>query len=167
MAKTRPERPPVLDMQTLVERPTIALNGEEYEILSPQELSVVDYHRFERMGRSIDRLHAKSKLTKKEEERLTGLVAELSDRIMVGVPDEVRASLKDSHRLAVIEAFTNLPLAQTMATLAPPAGGNRKQRRASAKKSIGAKKPRASKSSTAGRRGGGSTKRPSASSART
>lgn len=165
MAATSPERPPVLDLQTLVERPKIHIDDDEYEILSPQELSVVDHQEFASMGRAMDRLEAKNKLTDKDKARLSDLLTDLSDRIMVDIPDEIRRKLNDNHRLAVIEAFTNLPLAQTVASLAPPAGGNRKTRRA--KQSTGAKKRPASRGSTAGPRGGGSSKRPSRSSAPT
>ena len=159
---------PVLDLQTLVERPVIAIDGAPYEILSPQELSVVDMQRMASAGRELDDLRNKDKLTKAEEKRLSGLLVTLTDRIMVGVPDEVRAKLTDPMREAVAEVFIDLPLHNSLTSLMTAVGANRQARRAKKKaaknRPTGAKSPPSSKGSTAARRAGGSTKRPSPSS---
>lgn len=166
MAKT-----PVLDLQTLVERPIIGIDGKPYEILSPEELSAVDLQRFASMGREMETLYGKDSLTEDEERRLSDLLVTLTDRIMVGVPAEIRGKLLDSHRHAVAEVFTNLPLHNSLTSLMTAVGANRQARRAKKKtaksRPTGAKSPRGSKGSTAGRRAGGSSKRRSPSSAPT
>ncbi|KKK65964.1 hypothetical protein LCGC14_2968830, partial [marine sediment metagenome] len=88
------EPTPLLDLKTLVERPTIAIDGELYEILSPDELSIVDCHRFAAWGNRIDALMAKKALTKSEKKELGKILGDLSDKIMAGVPEALRAKLK-------------------------------------------------------------------------
>ena len=104
------EATPLLDLKTLLERPTIAIDGEHYEILSPDELTVVDSHRFAAWGNRIDKLMAKKTLTKAQEKELGQILGDLGDRIMVGVPEALRVKLSDAQRMEVAEVFTKLPL---------------------------------------------------------
>ncbi len=144
---------PVLNLQTLIERPIVEIDDEQYEIASPDELSVVDLTRYGQWGAEITALSQKKKLTSKKQDRLTELLHRLTNGIMVGVPPDVRAKLKDPQRLAVAEVFTVLQLTAKLKTLKPAAANQ-----------TGANKPRGSKGSTAARRTGGSTKRRSPSS---
>ena len=148
---------PVLDIATLIKRPQIKVDDELHEILSPDELSVVDYQRFAAWGRKIDKLMAADSLTKAKQTELAKILTELSNRIMVGVPVEVRSKLTDSQRFAVAEVFTRLPLMNRLQALAAGADP----------KSTGAKRRRGSNGSSAERPAGGSPKRRSRSSGRT
>ena len=49
---------PLLDIKTLTERPVIAIDGERYEIISPDELSIVDSARFEQWGLRLAEVRA-------------------------------------------------------------------------------------------------------------
>lgn len=138
---------PLLDLNTLIERPTIAIDGERYEILSSDELSLLDTQRFERWGRQIEAL---AKDDDKADE-LNALVAKVSDRIMVGVPDELRSKLSNAHRLRVIAVFTGLLLGEQLGA----AGATLKVM----SRSIGASSFPASSASSAARPAGGSKKR--------
>ena len=150
------EAPPLLDLKTLVERPTIAIDDELYEILSPDELTIVDSHRFAAWGKRIDALMAKKVLTKSNKKELGKILGDLGGRIMVGVPEDLRAKLSDAQRMAVAEVFTRLPLQKRLARLA---GAETTDGR-----STGASSQRGSSGSTAASPDGGSTRRRSPSS---
>ena len=112
---------PLIELTTVARRPKIAIDDELYEILSPDELSIVDCHRFAAWGNRIDALMAKASLSQKEERELGTILSDLSDRIMVGVPKDQRTKLGDAQRMEVAEVFTRLPLRKRLARLA--AGG--------------------------------------------
>lgn len=139
---------PILDLATLIERPIISIDGHDYALLSHDELSVVDLHRLQTSGRRIDALMEKDdELSEGDARELARLVRETSDRVMIGVPEDVRAKLGDSHRLAVLEVFTKLPLRRTATTAAGATA-----------RSTGVKSPPDSNGSTAARPVGGSKK---------
>jgi len=118
---------PVLEITTLVERPEVIIDKTPYEILSPDELPIVTLTRFGRWGNKINELSTKDRLTTADKKRLTKLLYDLTDAIMVGVPDDVRAKLSDQHRLSIAETFTMLQLTKKLQTLAStganPTGG--------------------------------------------
>lgn len=160
---------PLLDIETLIERPKIRIDGELYEILSPDEISAVDAQRFGAEGRRIDALSGKDSLSDKERKDLTKMLRDISDRVMVGVPEEIREKLSDQHRLQVAEAFILLPLKDRRTRLAAAAGafegaaaGNQQP-----DAPTGANSQPDSSGSTAATPDGGSTKRRSRSSGRT
>ena len=128
---------PLLDLQTLIERPVITIDGKRYEILSPDELSIVDHQRFSHWGQRIDKLMKLPDLDDDAATELSTLVCKLTDRIMDGVPDDVRSSLTESQRLLVAEVFTGLP------------GRTRAARKKKPARRTGAKRARASNGSTA------------------
>lgn len=112
----------ILKLETGLKRPVIEIDGETFEILAPEEPSIADSHRMGVLGQELDGLLSKKKLTKEKKERLAKLLRTVSDWIMVGVPPEVRVTLKDAHRIQIIETFTALPLAQTVKKLAEAGG---------------------------------------------
>jgi hypothetical protein len=129
-------REPLLDLTTLIERPKIRIDGTLYEILSPDEITVVDVERFAQSGQRIASLldgDGSSNVA-----ALSAALDEVCDRIMVGVPDDVKAKLSVTQRLAIAEAFTQLQ---------PTAASSRRVRRAA--KSAGAKRSPDSNGSTA------------------
>lgn len=100
----------VLELTTLIERPKISVDGELYEILSPAELSVIESQRFAAQGRKYDGLMAKDSLSDPQKKRVSKLVRDLADKIMVGVPDDKREKLSEAQKMEVIEVFTGLLL---------------------------------------------------------
>ncbi len=142
---------PILDLNTLIERPKISIDGTPYEILSPEELSILDSQAFTFWGGEIERL---SKERDKGEE-LSSLIDTVARKVLVSVPAAVFAKLTGAQKFRVVEVFTVLLLrdkmgavgavAQVMKGLAPstgeksfpassgssgetPAGGSRKRR---------------------------------------
>ena len=98
---------PLLDIKTLTERPVIAIDGTRYEIISPDELSIVDSARFEQWGLRLAEVRADD-LKIEGAGEISEILHKLTDWIMVGVPVDVRDKLSDAKRLKVAEVFTTL-----------------------------------------------------------
>ena len=97
----------LLELTTLIERPVIAIDGQRYEILSPDELSITDSARFEQWGRQLMKVQT-GDLDGENAGEISGILTKLTDWIMVGVPEDVREKLSDAKRLQVAEVFTTL-----------------------------------------------------------
>lgn len=110
MAQADTAAAPLLDISTLIERPRIDIDGTMYEILSPDELSVIDSHRFASWGRRIDALNKADSEDPAAEAELDALVAKVARRICVGVPEDVFAKVPGKQRWAIIDVFTALLL---------------------------------------------------------
>ncbi len=118
----------LLDIETLLTRPVIAIDGETYQIRSPGELSVVESLRFGRWGKRIDALQTED--GEEGDDELDKLVATVARAILVDVPDAVFEKLAGTQRWAIIDVFTGLLLreklkvagAMTTATGPMPAG---------------------------------------------
>jgi hypothetical protein len=156
------KKAPLLDLATLIVRPKIAIDGKMYEMLSPEELSVVDSQRFTLWGSDIvDMVRDADKATE-----LGALVETLARKVAVGVPDEVFAKLSGVMQFNIVEVFTMLLLA-TKAKLVGAAalalGMNPETLVRGQEEVIGAKSSPDSSASTEARRTGGSSKRRSAS----
>ena len=97
---------PLLDLDTLIVRPAIVIDGERYEILHPNEMSVLASHRIGRRGQRID------ELTVSPEDGAAGELDELVDtvarEVAVGVPATVFEKLSGTHKLAIVDVFTGL-----------------------------------------------------------
>lgn len=97
---------PILDLATLIERPTIDIDGTRYEILSPDELSVLDNRRFGLWSEQLEKLQQGDALNPEIE----ALVETIARKVLVGVPPEVFAKLQGTHLMAVVQVFTGLLL---------------------------------------------------------
>ncbi|MDP2131959.1 MAG: hypothetical protein U0975_09970 [Erythrobacter sp.] len=97
---------PLLDLDTLIERPFITIDGRRFEIRSPSELSVVESHRFGRWGNRIEALTAED--GDAAEAELNDLIARVSKGILIDVPDTVFDKLSGANRWAIIDVFTGL-----------------------------------------------------------
>lgn len=99
---------PLLSLDTLVTRPVIAIDKVPYEILSSDELSIIDSHRFGVWGRRIQQLADTE--SKEEEAELEQLIDKVASRVAVGVPEAVYATLSGGHKQAIVDVFTGLLL---------------------------------------------------------
>lgn len=106
----------LLDLNTLIERPRVRIDGTSYEILSPDELSILQSEGLARDAGRLERLARTDPPTVEAEAELLALVIDLSDRIMVGVPAAVRKRLSEQQRLQIIEVFVLPRLHARMAT---------------------------------------------------
>lgn len=131
---------PLLKIKTLIDRPVIEIDDARYEILSPDELSIVDSMRFEQWGRRLSEVRTDD-FKIEDAGEISEILRKLTDWIMVGVPDEVRGTLTEAQRIAVAEVFTTLSRRKTAtARGAKPARANQR---------TGAKSRRGSSDSTA------------------
>jgi hypothetical protein len=150
---------PLLDLSTLTVRPLIAIDGARHEILSPDELSILDSHRLGAWGRRIQQL-AEAEGAEAEAE-LEQLVDKVARKVAVGVPDAVWAQLSGAHKQAIADVFTGLLLRTRLGVagaIAKAAGIELQNGTAAeimAATSIGAKSSPGSSGSTAGSPNGG------------
>ena len=147
---------PLLDLDTLVERPFITVDGERVEILNPDELSVIESHRFGVWGRRIEALATET--GEAAEKEFDALVAMVARRICVGASDETFARLSGSQHWDIVELFTGLLLQKKLkvaGAIAAATGVLPEWAQALTSGSIGASSSPASSGSTAdGRRTG-------------
>jgi len=96
---------PILDLDTLIERPTIRIDGKAYELWSPEELSILDSQYFTIKGREIEEL-----ARGEDVEALSALIGKVCRRCLVEIPDDVFAKLSPPQKTAIVEAFSGLLL---------------------------------------------------------
>jgi hypothetical protein len=99
---------PILNLDTLVERPTIAINGEPYEMRTPGELSLLDFHWVGKQSAALEPLFAQSEpLTLDQIGEIGENLGKLCQFILLA-PEEVLKKLHVAHQLQVIQVFTGL-----------------------------------------------------------
>ena len=101
---------PLLNLDTMITRPTIDIDGQRYEILSTEELSVIDSRRFGIWGRELQELQKGDD----DSAELEQLIDTIARKALVGVPDEIYARLSGVQKVAVVEVFTGLLLRSRM-----------------------------------------------------
>lgn len=101
---------PLLTLDTLIERPSIAIDGALFALRTPDDLSLVEHHRYARLAGRLDVLMQRAIQAPEDAETERELTATLDQmgRIVLDAPDVVHARLKDTHRLAIVTAFTTL-----------------------------------------------------------
>ncbi|MAM39343.1 MAG: hypothetical protein CL949_12790 [Erythrobacter sp.] len=160
MDQASPE--PLLDLDTLIKRPFILIDDRKYAVRTPDELSVVDSHRFVRW---VDRVQALQKADPDAddavlEERAAEL-AELVDTIVrnavIDLPDDVFAKLSGAQLWSVVDVFTALLMRRAVAVSGAMhrAAGTMTPEMESALRSTGASSSPSSSGSTAATRSGG------------
>lgn len=109
---------PVLSLDTLVERATVAIDGKPHELRNGAELSILDYHRIGRQGAAVEKMLAQgADLSDAQVSELTRLLDAML-RVVLLAPAEVMDRLSDGQKLQVVQAFSDLQRAT-----ARPAGG--------------------------------------------
>lgn len=102
----------LLDLTTLTQRPFITIDGVPVDILNPEELSVIESHRFGVWGRRIEVLS--SETGDEAEKELEALIATVARKICVGATDEQFDKLPGSQRWSIVDLFTALQLRKTL-----------------------------------------------------
>lgn len=103
---------PILDIDTLIERPAIAIDGRRFELLSPAELSLRQSHQFGIWARRMEALQASEEIEVSDE--LGEIIDNITELVVVDLLDEVLAKLKDEQKLAIAQVFTGLLLRSRM-----------------------------------------------------
>ena len=119
-------------------RPTISIDEIKYDVLTPDDLSIVDHHRLRRWGIRIDDLLQADELDDAAAGELSAMLRQHTDTILRSIPDEIRGKLSDAQRLKVAEVF-----------IGPPKMKAAKRKRKKTPRAHGSKSPRVSKDSSA------------------
>ncbi len=95
----------LLEITTEIQRCSVTIDGQSYEVISVDELAIADYHRFGRKGLRIDFLMGKDTPTDEELAEVSKILDELC-RAVLQAPDEVHRKLTEGHRLSLVKVFT-------------------------------------------------------------
>lgn len=100
----------LLNLDTLVIRPIITIDGADYEMLNPGEISLLDLHRFGALGSEFDALSAAVQGEQMTEEQAAAVSAALDKmvRMILRAPEDLLSRLTDVHRYRIVEAFNML-----------------------------------------------------------
>lgn len=106
---SRPE--PLLKLKTALEpRPTVEIDGENYELRHRREFSIVEQHQLQVEGDEFDELFSKKEnLNSKQRQRLKTVLDSMFNKVLLA-PDDVKKLLDDESRRAVVLTFTRAPL---------------------------------------------------------
>jgi len=98
----------ILELATLTERSTITVDGKAYDLINPEELSIVDTHRVGKWGARVQELYAD--LGNRGEDEIKELASLLDRlcRLLWLAPAEVHDHLTDTQRLSVVTVFIAL-----------------------------------------------------------
>jgi hypothetical protein len=97
---------PILDLSTLIQRPTIRVDGKAYELRSPEELSVLEGQFLAQAGRRINEIAEAGD----PDRALQPLLTDVVSRVVIGLPDTVLGALSEAHLISICEVFTGLLL---------------------------------------------------------
>lgn len=102
----------LISIDTVIERPLIRIDGELHELVSPDELTVMQSVAIRKLGTRLDKLMNIDEPDDEAERKLSATLNRITDIIMRPVPAAVRAKLTEVQQLQVIEVFTMLLLAK-------------------------------------------------------
>ncbi len=118
---------PTLNLQTIVDRPTVAVDGVAYPLRATDEFSILEYQRhLVDAVRLPELLRCGDALTDDDATELRSLLDRYCRRVLTA-PVDVHAKLSDVQRLKIVSVFQQLlglrgpilgakPVAPTMAT---------------------------------------------------
>lgn len=109
------KRDPVLTLSTVIDRPTILIDGTPYQMRAADELPWLVYRDKANVYQRASTLFTLPRRTPKQEQELNRLLPPLVASLMVDVPAKVLAKLSDDHRLAIVATFSQLLLANPQA----------------------------------------------------
>ena len=154
------DRAPLLNLDSLTEHPTVVIDDVQYALTPPDCLPILSYHRIHRRGPRLFELFGKvnEDLTDAEGQELEQILDELC-REVLEAPAEVHTRLTDVNRMAIYQAFLELPL-----TGLQMVGRATTEATTETKKRTGARSSRGSRASTEATQSAGSPASLSASS---
>jgi hypothetical protein len=109
----------ILDLSTLVERPTVRIDGVEYTMSVPEDLGLRDLTTVERLRNRVNKVMAKEDVTDADVETVARALETMVRIILPELPGEVLARLSDVKRLAIVNAFRQA-VGELMPTPPPP-----------------------------------------------
>lgn len=134
---------PILNLDTITELPTVAIDGVAYTLLTLDALPVSGMLRLRKVGRRFDALHNQDERTDEEDRELDAL-ADTICRTILQAPPGVHDKLVGQQRIAVVQAFQQLPSPRSRSL----ATGSRATQRPETTTSTGASSYRGSRGTT-------------------
>lgn len=105
---------PVLDIDTIITRPVIDIDGKRHELLSPGELTVSESRRFALWQKRLNELQQREAEDAEDEAaidaEIEALVDKMARKAAAPVPDDVFAALSGTHKTEIMEVFIGLLL---------------------------------------------------------
>lgn len=102
----------LLDLATATDRPTIRIDGNHYEMRTPEEFSWKDNQLISKRGKRfqvlVNKMQTETGLNDAEGGDLEKIAAEMVDLLVVDIDDETKVKLKPLHQLKIFEAFSTL-----------------------------------------------------------
>lgn len=109
MAETQAVLPePLLEISTLVERHHITINGNPYEIVNADELSIIDFHRIARKGEQVQALLLQDTDADEAQVKVLNDLLDSMCHVVLIAPEDIHALLSARHRLAIVRTFNQL-----------------------------------------------------------
>ncbi|PAL20224.1 hypothetical protein [Sphingopyxis sp. GW247-27LB] len=105
----------LLDLNTLIQRPAIDVDGTRYELFSVDELSVLASHRFSVWARRIEAIEAGT--DEEEAAELAVLVDKVAQAALVDMPAAVFETLSGAQRREIANVFIALLLRKQLAAV--------------------------------------------------
>lgn len=109
---SEPADPVILNIDTLIERPQIEIDGRRFELLAVGELSLRQSHQFGIWARRMQALQASE--DPEIDDDLVSIVDQIVQLVVVDLDPAVFAKLKDEHKLSIAQVFTGLLLRSRM-----------------------------------------------------
>ncbi len=98
---------PLLNLDALMERPTVRIVETEYELRLPDELSILEHHRLLTLGRRVEALEALDDPTDAQEAEYDRTLRAICQQVLLA-PAEVLAGLTTPQRAAIALTFSQL-----------------------------------------------------------
>jgi len=126
-APTAPTPPPLLDLDTLLVRLSVRIDGVPYEIRNRDELSVLGLRRVNLWCERFNQILVLEAPTAEQEAESAALLQKICQAVLDAPPD-VHAKLQEQHRMAIADVFctlraSRLQTAGATATTEPPPTG--------------------------------------------
>lgn len=108
------EDEPLLDLSTILKRPTVKIvskehpEGKLYELASHDDFGIIEQHRLKADVDSYDKLWEKEDLTDTERERLKELLDRMFEKVL-DAPKTIKAQIGDHQRAQIVRAFHYAP----------------------------------------------------------
>jgi hypothetical protein len=94
---------PILNLDSLVDRPTVVINDKEYWLLTLDILPPLDAHRLQFMTQRVAELLGQATPLSEDEERELKTLPDRMCRMVLDAPDDVHQALTDPKRMLIAE----------------------------------------------------------------
>lgn len=101
------KKKPLLDLDSLLERPLVSVDGVPYELVTPDELTIVEHRRLLKLGQRLEALESKEDPTEADEQEHQEVLGALCRKVLVA-PASVIEGLSRANRASIALAFSQL-----------------------------------------------------------